>query len=592
MKGNSVLLCAVSLGATVSCLLYSADSGTDLRSDAHLRAMSDELMRAKTLELNKLDKPYFIQFTSSDADQVTISGSLGGITSSSRVQARQPRVQVRVGDYKFDNTNSIFSGFPSIGTLPLDDDYDAIRMELWLMSDGMYKLAADQITRKRNALRDLAESETEPDFAPAKPVHILQEPSALKIDQKTWEAAIRKLSGRFATHSAITSSRVHLRAIGSTYRLVNTEGTVVRIPQELTDLEITASGLAPDGSRVWNHHFIVVLKPSELPAGAELSQLVDGLASETDRLVKAPLAEDYSGPVLFAGDSAGQAMAQVLTDALRLHRKPVAPQGSNAQGIQALESVWASRLGSKVVPEWLSILDDPHQKRVGQQVLAGQYDVDDEGVPADPLTLVDKGILKSFLLSRQPIRTFNVSNGRGRLPGGFGAQQAAFGNLFLRAEQTNSEAALKARLLEKVKASGLQYGLIIRKLDFPSTATLQDLQAISRQQQKNGFSRTISAPLLAYRVYPDGHEELVRGLRFKEFSAKDLRDLESAGDSPYVFNYVNNGSSFNWTELGSDATTSSVICPSLLFDNVELARAEGEATKLPIVPPPALTSQQ
>jgi len=208
------------------------------------------------------------------------------------------------------------------------------------------------------------------------------------------------------------------------------------------------------------------------------------------------------------------------------------------------------------------------------------------------LTLVDKGVFKSFLLSRQPIRKFNVSNGRGRLPGAFGAQQAAFGNLFVKAEQTSSEAALKSKLLEKVKSSGLQYGLIIRKLDFPSTAALEDLQAIGRQQQKGGFSRTLSAPLLAYRMYLDGHEELIRGLRFKEFSAKDLRDLESAGDHPYVFNYVNNGSSFNWTELGSDATTSSVVCPSLLFDNIELARAEGEAGKLPLVPPPALTIQQ
>jgi hypothetical protein len=137
----------------------------------------------------------------------------------------------------------------------------------------------------------------------------------------------------------------------------------------------------------------------------------------------------------------------------------------------------------------------------------------------------------------------------------------------------------------------LKYGIILRRLDFPSTASLEELQSMGRQLQKNGYSRTVMPPLLAYRVYPDGREELVRGLRFKDFSAKDLRDIDAASDHPYVLNYVNNGSSFNMADAGSNITTSSVICPSLLFGSIDLARAEDEAGKLPIVPAPALISQ-
>jgi TldD protein len=151
---------------------------------------------------------------------------------------------------------------------------------------------------------------------------------------------------------------------------------------------------------------------------------------------------------------------------------------------------------------------------------------------------------------------------------------------------------MKVKLLEMVKAAGLKYGLLIRRLDFPSTASIEELQSIGRQLQKSGYARTLNSPLLAYRVYPDGREELVRGLRFRDFSAKELRDIAAASDHPYVLNYINNGSGFNHLDSGSDATSSAVVCPSLLFDSVDLARSENEPGKLPSVAPPLLVAQQ
>ena len=114
---------------------------------------------------------------------------------------------------------------------------------------------------------------------------------------------------------------------------------------------------------------------------------------------------------------------------------------------------------------------------------------------------------------------------------------------------------------------------------------------MARQLQKHGNARTLNAPLLAYRVYRDGREELVRGMRFKEFSARDLRDVEAASDRPYVLNYVNNGSSFNLAGAGTDATTSSVICPSLLLNNVDVEHVDEDTRRLPVVPPPGLALQ-
>lgn len=572
-----------------SSLATGADVSKEIQSDTQLRAMLDELNRSKTLQISNLDKPYFVEYTTNDAENAVINGSLGGLTSSSYVHLRSPRIQVRVGDYKFDNTNSIYSAGASLGLFPLDDDYGAMRADLWLSTDGLYKASADQITRKRTALREIADADNTPDLAPVKPIQIVEHPAALSFDQKRWEEIIRQLSGRFANHPNVTNSQIRLRAISSTYRLVNTEGSVVRIPQELSDIEVVANGFAPDGSRIWNHRFFTVLRPSQLPSPDTLQSSVDAMATETEALTKAPAAEDYSGPVLFEQEAAAEMMAQVLTDAIRVQRKPLAPPGAGAR-FQMVDSVWSTRLGSKVAPEWLTIFDNPREKEFANTPLAGFYEVDDEGVPSERVMLVDKGTLKGFLFSRQPVRTFNASNGHGRLPGGFGSEAAVIGNVFVQADQGVSEAQLKAKLLEKVKTAGLKYGVLVRRLDFPSTASFQELQSLARQLQRNGYTRTLNSPILAFRVYADGHEELVRGVRFKDFSAKDLRDVAAASDHPYVLNYVNNGSSFNLAGAGSDATSSSVVCPSLLFDNVELARVEEEAGRLPLVPPPTLIS--
>ncbi len=575
----------------LTCAATVENGSNAWREDDQLRAMADELSRSKTLKLNDLDKPYFIQYSSEDSEQMAISASLGGLTHSARFHLRRPDVVVRVGSYAFDNTNSIYSAGARLGLFPLDDDYPAMRTSLWQATDALYKAATGQITAKRNALREISDPDKTPDLAPAKMVQILDPVARPEMDQQAWEAMARNVSKHFVSHPAVLTSSVRVQTIASIYRLVNSEGSIVRIPETLNEVQIRASSKAADGQRVWNQEFMVAPQPSELPKEEELAKVADRIATETEALTKAPLAEDYSGPVIFEQQAAAQMMAEVLTDAVTLRRKPLAPPGSS-EGARMLDSVWASRTGSKVVPDWLSVFDDPLEEKYGGKELAGSYRVDDEGVPAQRVQLIDKGTLRGFLSSRLPVRNVDSSNGHGRLPGGFGSEEAVLGNLFVEAAQRVPESQLKARLIEKVKSAGLQYGLMIRRLDFPSAATLGDLQSMAVQLQKNGAARTLDSPLLAYRVFPDGREELVRGLRFREFSAKDLRDIDAASDQPYVFNYVNDGSSLNIADLRRDATTSSVICPSLLLDSVELTRAENEAGAPPVVPPPSLVAEQ
>ena len=586
----------ISAGALVAAgllilplIAQTGDVTAEARKDVQLRAMLDELARSKTLKLSDLDKPYFVEFDSGDTEEVTIAADLGGLLSSTRNRFRVPRVQVRVGDYKFDNTNSIYSGVPREGVLPVDNDYTVLRESFWLATDAIYKNSAEQISRKRNALREITDPDKTPDFAAAPAVQILEPANPLVLDQKHWEDVLRKVSGSFAGHSVLVGSSIRLRAIASTYRLVNTEGTIIRVPQDLYEIAIRAEAQSADGGYIWNHQFITVAKPSEFPAEEQMAKMVETVSTQAESLSKAPMAEDYNGPVLFEQEAAAEMVASVVSDAAHLHRKPLAPPGGQAP--QVLDSVWSGKLGSKVVPDWMSIYDDPSLTTMDGVSLVGAYKFDDEGVRAQRVAIADKGVLKGYLSSREPVANLNASNGHGRLPSGYGAQAAIVGNLIVEAKTTTPEAKMKAMLIEKAKATGNTFAILIRRLDVPFTADGEELQSLARQLQKSGYARTLAPPLLAYRVYLDGHEELVRGFRFKEFSAKDLRDVDIASDHPYVFNYVNNGSVFDFADIPSEATTSTVVCPSLLFDSIELVRAENEGRKLPVVPPPAMVAQ-
>jgi hypothetical protein len=576
--------------ASAALSLAVLGQSNDIAKDVQLHAMMDELARAKTLQLSSLDKPYYISYSSDDADIVTANASLGGLLVASRNRLRQPHIHVRVGDFNFDNTDSVLSQPASgAGTLPVDDNYGAIRGVFWLATDSYYKRATEDITRKRNMLRERSDVEKVADYSPQKPVQMVKPVPVLKIDPAKWNDTVRKLSARFVQHPDIASSAVNLRAISSTYRLVNSEGTVVRVPEEFTDLQIRMTTLLPDGTVVWNHAFVTAEHPDGLPDEQQLAKAVDAVASETDGLRQAPLAEEYSGPVLFEGQASAAMLAQVLQDGLRELRKPVTPANKS---LAMLESPWAARMGTKVTPEWMSVVDDPSATTFNNQPLLGHYLSDIEGVPGEKVVLIDKGTLKGFLMTRQPVRNLSGSNGHGRLPGLFGAALPVPGNLLVSADQHVSEAQLKAKLLEIVHTAGLRYGMIIRKLDFPSSAPVTQLQHVIRQIQGSGVSRSITPAILAYRVYPDGREELVRGVRFKEFSAKDLRNIAAASDTPYVLNYVNNGSSFDWIDTPGEATVSSVVAPSLLLESIDLDRARDDLQRPPIVPPPAFVAKK
>jgi TldD protein len=244
------------------------------------------------------------------------------------------------------------------------------------------------------------------------------------------------------------------------------------------------------------------------------------------------------------------------------------------------------RLGARVLPESFDVVDDPTQKEWRGRPLFGSYDADREGVAPKPLHVVEKGVLKGYLLTRQPVRGFEGSNGHARTPGSFGAASALAGNLFVSSTETTPVGELKKKLLELIQARGKPYGIIVRKMDFPSSGSIDEVR---RLLAGNQGGKPVSLPLLVYKIYPDGREELVRGLRFRGFNARSLKDILAAGDDPQVFEYLDNPAPF--AVIGGSGFTAEacVVAPSILIDDLELHPLEEELPKLPIVPAPEIT---
>ena len=589
MKRWPVSIVGIGLAAAVcaaTALAQKADS------DVILRAMRDELHRSLELKLVNLDAPYFISYQIEDAEFFTGLATMGATVGSSHTRARIPRVQVRVGNYDFDNTNYVGSGFMpgsryDVERFPLDDNYLLLRRFFWLSTDQTYKAAVEAIARKRAALKNLTASDPPlADFARAEPNRVIQDAVKAPFDEAPWLARVRALSAEFARFPQVVASSVEYSANRTTQYLVTSEETEVRVPDTFMQVRARAGGLAPDGMRLRDSVAFSSLDLNRMPKESDMVREIQRLAENVSALTKAPLGESYSGPVLFEGVAGAQIVGELIGRNLALTRKPVTEAGRpGAFSSSELEG----RQGARILPAWLDVIDDPTQSEWHGRPLLGHYRVDEEGVTPKPVTLVEKGILKNYLLTRLPMRGYTGSNGRARLPASFGTEEAAAGNLFVRAKKTTPLPKLRKKMMDLCKARGRPYGIIVRKMDFPSSASLDEARRVLASQ--SGGGRPVSLPLLVYRLYPDGREELVRGLHFKGLNVRSLKDIVAASDDSNVFEFLENGAPFALIGAGSFVAQTAVIAPSLLVDDLELARTEEEFPRPPVAPaPPAVTA--
>ncbi|HWR51279.1 MAG TPA: metallopeptidase TldD-related protein [Bryobacteraceae bacterium] len=557
--------------------------------DVVLQAMADELERSRSLRIMSSDLPYYIEYALYDGESCTVTATLGAIARSGRMRYRLPRVQVRVGDYQLDQTNYVGTDFSAgprydVESFPIDNSYSVLRHHLWLATDSAYRSAVEAFSRKRAALKNLSTAAQLSDFGPAEPLQLLLEARPRAYSEALWKARIKKLSGVFLEFPHVAHSSVDVDTSWTTHYIATSEGTRVRVPEGVTAITIRASAYAADGMPLRNSVVIHSLDPDRLPADAELERQARAVAQDLTALTQAPAGESYAGPVLFEGVAAAQMFAEVLGKNLAVPRRPVSNPG---RPFPFVAGEFEGRIGARVLPEWVDVVDDPAQIEWQGRPLLGHYRVDLEGIAPPKLTLIEKGVLKNFLLTRQPVQGVSGSNGRARLYGMFGHKAAGFGNLFVRASQSVSRDTLRKKLIETCAQRGKPYGLIVRQMDFPSSAAFDEIRRLLAGSAGSSSGR-VSLPVLVYRAYPDGREELVRGLKFRSLNARSLKDIAAASDESFVFDFLDHDAPFAVMGGASFVSETSVVAPSVLIDDVELEPLPTDYPRPPIVPAPQL----
>jgi predicted Zn-dependent protease len=548
MKRGILLLIAA---LTFCSMKSAAQSGTPSSTDPVLRAMRDELQRSvKELQFKDLDKPYFIQYTILDEDEFTASATFGAVTESARNRDRAVQVQVRVGSYDFDNSEFVAGGGPFGGGQPangiltsavIDNDYDAIRHALWLATDAAYKQAVEQLARKRAFVQNKVQEEKIPDFSQEPPTTAVGARRTFEFDQARWEKQLREWSAVFKSFPDIIQSGISLNARLTHRYLVNSEGTQTMQPAIIVSLRAEASVQSPDGMFISQSVPFNATNFDQLPSAETMTSTIRQLATDLSAVRKAPVLDaDYSGPVLLVGQASAEMFARVLAPNLSGQRQPLSDRDQGN-----MRSELSDRMNRPVLPRFLTVVDDPTERHAGNKELIGSYDVDDQGVRARKVTLVQDGILKDFLMSRRPSKDRPQSNGHGR--SGFpGRESAQIGNLFIRASEGKSYEDLKKALIEMAKTENLTYGLLIKGIDSDGRGPL-------------------GSPVLTYKVYvDDGHEELVRGATANTLSVRSLRQIEAVGNDSFVANRL--------TGSQNAATPVSVVAPSVLLEEVDLKR--------------------
>jgi predicted Zn-dependent protease len=545
---NSPARNANSLSTVDAARVNAPEAHPAANGDPLLDALMTELDRSKSqLKMDQVDPPYYIEYRVNDVDDYSAEAAFGAVRENQRVRYRVLRVVVRIGDYKQDSYYGIGMGETNI--LPLDDDPIALRHQIWLATDDAYKEAVEALTEKQAALKQFsAEVSPVDDFAKAPVVSAIDPTVKLQLDETSWKKTIEDATNLYREYPDVQTVSASLRFSAVNEYLINSEGTVTRNGKTTYSVTLNSTAQADDGMRLSRNPYWMVAKAEELPSREELigesKKMLDTLVA----LRKAPIVEEeYRGPVLFAPDAANDVIASLIGSNV-LGRKPQLGRPNRTTG------AFATSYKTRVLPTFITVVDDPTLKEFGGKSLVGNYDVDDDGVKAQPVTVVNNGMLVSYLVGRQPIRDFPASNGHDR--GGAGSfPSPSLGVLMVKSSDAKSPEELRQKVISMITEQGQPYGYRVETLGAGN------------------------APRLLYRVYPDGHEELVRGAVFNELDVRALRsDLMSVGNDPLVSN-----------RQGGVATT--VITPSLLFDELEVKRADTSKDKLPDYPAPPLQAQ-
>lgn len=563
-------------------------------------AVAAEIERAKAmLRVPNELPPYFIGQKLTEVDVNDAVASLGASTWKKNRHFVSLDARVHVGGYDFDNTNFVVANFEATDglasmTLPVEATPRLARRVAWLVTDAAYKEALEQMRVKVDTQRAGGSNSGAKSYLRGTP-EVKEDPVDVPALEQldVLEKRAQRISKVFRKHTHVRDSRVAFTSFLERRWYLNSEGTSVHDTRRVSGVLIAATAQADDGQELALHFTRYGLTAADLPTDAELEAEAQEIARNLDALRKAPVVDSYLGPVLFEGQGAVDIARYTL--APHLGGTPL-PDGLSANEARHFGGGLGERVGQRVVSPLLTVVDDPTAMRHKGSPLIGGYRFDDEGVASKRVDVIRDGMLKSLLSSRTPGKSGQASNGHARRSAG-GIYHGSATNLLVTGKRGQSRKQLVRKLVTEARALGYKHGIIIRRLDDPAATALPELSMRELfQMVKTSDPAAPPIAALAYRVYPNGQEELVRGVQLREVALRAWRDVIAVGKRPTIANFLASGEhhinhklrSVAEGSVPSSGVESSVVTPDLLFRELDIAGSTAGRRKAPVVPRPAV----
>lgn len=503
---------------------------------------------------------YYAAYEVTDEDAYSASASLGALISQSHTHLRGFDTTIRVGTPQLDNYHPFKGGsgqFTSFTSISLNDDPNEIRRALWAETARVYKLSANRLLQLKTDEQLLVKAKDQAaDFSEETPQTYAKLPERYNVDMDAWTQRLRTWSAEFKKHPGILSASVSFQAQHVIRTFLNTEGTSIQDGKNLFRVEVGGATLAPDGMEVQAFASVEGDQPSHLPADSVVETKVQQVADQLDALVKAPPAEPIVCPAILSGRASAVFFHEIFG-----HRVEGLRQKDESDG-----QTFTKMLGHQVLPDFLSVTFDPTRTQINGIDLMGSYEYDDEGVKARPVKVVENGILKTWLLSRSPVGDFTHSNGHGRRQPGHEVVSRQ-SNLIVESTKQVSDQALNDELIAEIKRQGKPYGLYFEEVSSGYTTT-----------SRRGLQAFTVVPLVVYRVYPDGHRELIRGVDIVGTPLASFQKILATSNHVEVFN--------GYCGAESGMVPVSAISPAILVSEIEVQKKENAQQQAPILPRP------
>ena len=534
-------------------------------------AMHDELTRnMSSLVMENLDRPYFIGYTIDDYQSLSVEGVLGAITRSNLDRGRYLTVDLRVGSPQLDNSNFIagfFGGGQDYFSIPYEDNYDAVRNKIYLATDELYKQALKTLSQKKAYLQTRIVNDRPDDFIMPAANKYIGSTQQFDLEKAKFEELIQAASEVFLKYPEIISSKINLTASINNEYLVNSVGSQMQRGDRLYTISLNMNAKSADGDDLEGSDRITSLTAAELPSKAELVKWAQSNADNMKARIAGVTIDDYTGPVLMTGDAAAEFFRQLLVKNISDCPAPTYERDQMADRFPG--PALANKVKRRVLPDNFNVFDDPTIDKYHGFNLIGHFAVDDAGNPSKKVQLVENGKLVNLLIGESPTKLIKEANGHAR--GAIGKDlEARPGNVIIESNTTLPITDLKKSMLDMCRDMGLEYGIVITQLGNPNAPGGGFFSLSSGET-------ALAPPLAAYKIYPDSREEQVRNLEFNDVNIRILKDILQAGDDMHCYNYL----------IGDDTEMPvSLVCPSVLVEEMELKKNESKVEKPPVLPSP------